>query len=150
MHFVGAPQITVADPAKRAESPRNPLYQIRTSDEGDTMKAPSASSSDPMTYAPGELVTLHLRVTNRFTESRRAKDGIGGMFACWPGLGMLFHGFTQMCSDGSNVGAGVGPDGGPDGVGGVGVGGVGPGAPPQITTHEPSAAGCVGAVASLK
>ena len=98
MHFVGAPQITVADPAKRAESPRNPLYQIRTSDEGDTMKAPSASSSDPMTYAPGELVTLHLRVTNRFTESRRAKDGIGGMFACWPGLGMLFHGFTQMCS----------------------------------------------------
>ena len=98
MHFVGAPQITVVDPSLRAESPRNPLYQIRTSDEGDTMKTPSASSSDPMTYAPGELVTLHLRVTNRFTESRRAKDGIGGMFACWPGLGELFHGFTQMCS----------------------------------------------------
>ena len=95
MHYVGAPQITVVNPAQRAESARNPLYQIRTSDTG----LPSeAARSDPKTYTPGELVTLHLRVTKAFTESRRAYDGIGGMFACWPGLGKVGEGYTQMCT----------------------------------------------------
>ena len=95
MHYVGAPQITVVDPALRAESPRNPLYQIRTSDSGVPS---SAESTDPKTYTPGELVTLHLRVTKRFTESRRAASGVAGMFACWPGLGKVGEGFTQMCA----------------------------------------------------
>ena len=84
MHYVGAPQITVVDPALRAQSARNPLYQIRTSDAG---LPSSAESTDPKTYTPGELVTLHLRVTKRFTESRRAASGVAGMFACcsWRG-----------------------------------------------------------------
>ena len=95
MQYVGAPQITVVDPALRAQSPRNPLYQIRTSDAG---LPSSAESTDPTTYTPGELVTLHLRVTKRFTESRRAASGVAGMFACWPGLGMVDEGYTQLCS----------------------------------------------------
>ena len=92
MHYVGAPQITVVNPLLRRESPRNPLFQIRTSDT-----ALSDVANDPMLYRPGELVTLHVRVSKRFTESRRAIGGIGGMFACWPQLGVLFHGVTQMC-----------------------------------------------------
>ena len=95
MHYVGAPQITVVNPALREQSPRNPLFQIRTSDAGPPS---SAEASDPKTYTPGELVTLHLRVTKRFTESRRATSGVAGMFACWPGLGMVGEGVTQMCS----------------------------------------------------
>jgi hypothetical protein len=102
MHYVGAPQITVVDPLKRRESPRNPLFQIRTSDT-----ALSDAANDPMLYRPGELVTLHVRISKRFTESRRAGGGIGGMFACWPQLGMLFHGTTQMCGYSWHVNTGT-------------------------------------------
>ena len=107
MHYVGAPQITVVDPSLRRESPRNPLYQLRTSD-----RALADVANDPSTYRPGELVTLHLRTTQRYTESRRTYNGIAGMFACWPTLGMLFHGFTQMCGWSWNVktGTSLGPD----------------------------------------
>lgn len=67
MHYVGAPQITVVDPLLRRESPRNPLFTLRTA---DTLPAAAHAASDPSTYAPGELITLHLRITKRFTESR--------------------------------------------------------------------------------
>jgi len=95
MHYVGAPQITVADPAKRRDSPRNPLFTIRTADT----KASAASATDPSSYAPGELVNIHIRVTAPFTESRRSSGGIGGMYACWPQVQELFHGFVQICGN---------------------------------------------------
>ena len=99
MHYVGAPQITVLDPALRRESPRNPLFMIRTADTDVS----TAAATDQSSYAPGELVNIHIRVTKPFTESRRSSGGIGGMYACWPRVAEQFHGFVQICGNSHNV-----------------------------------------------
>ena len=96
MHFVGGPQTTVMNPLLGRESPRNPLFQIRTAEGG-------TPSSDPSTYVPGELVNLHLRVTNPWTESRRSDGGVGGMLACWPQVKELFNGFVMICGNSHHV-----------------------------------------------
>ena len=92
MHKVGGPSTTVLDPVLGRESPRNPLYTIRTGNGADP-------ASDPTSYKPTELLHIHIRVTKKMVWKRSAHtNGVAGMHTCYPGTTSPDH-FPYICGE---------------------------------------------------
>ena len=81
MLLVGGPTRSGLEPGKEKLSPRDPTYTIRTADVSSGGMADP--STDTMTFSPGSLVKIYVRVNKRFVKRRRVDEGIAGLCICF-------------------------------------------------------------------